>query len=781
MSASATVSAGAAKAPPHAPGERFRCRVDVEDICVSVEGNAASSTTALFWEEARVACRFNGGTQRTRWIALQPAMDEVKRELQAAAPGGDLTGAAAPQTGGLLALPYTALNTMSYEVEFTAAAPDDPAVASVTTVKSKRFHTMEFAVEAQNLHRVYSAVGGATGDRAPTSGNMEVISASLNKKAAKVSAWTRSVFSKLGSGIGGSGGSGERKDESGARQRHHHSSLKEQNEAAVANMSDHPVASVPAPGVGDTTVHEGIYATVVKSIDVSEAYNRPGGRQYYCLVVKPESRKLPEAGVGTPIAVSFSVVVHYGHSASVPRSFHNFAIVVDQFVLDYSEAARVLPPDPKSDDAEPRPITGYAFGYTANTAANPNAMEVVSRPVPVAPTDAAGGGGEAALRVVDFDRLHNEVDERKRTPADYRALPTSCCVVSGSTGSQPANRPRLGNRVVCVSRFKTSPDGLCKPSFKCQFVVSLVRFYGASDQSVRESAAPINLAALMNQEILPQRIRTVRFELGEMMYLRLRRFSFAEPEVLRAPLLLPYDYNNEDVQLPAPPAQQQQDAQDSDVHQSTSAAKRSDAPPPLQQQQQQPANAERTAAAPAPPTTASREVPAAAASSSSASSDAAPASPLEQRSGSDDDDDASTPRAGVQHEPTAPMFTLEPQEDASALQFGPSTTATATRYTGAQPTSAPAYDPVVAAATVWGVHGAADDGKAAPAVELTPTASNPFFSAQHRETADAAGMSRGATATSQHDGNPYNFGAAEGDDAATSPKPYAAFELTPLE
>lgn len=741
-------TAGPTRAPPHARGERFQCRVDVEDICISVEGSVTSSTTALFWEEARVACRFNGITQRTRWIALQPAMDEVKRELQAAAAGDDVDGAAAPQTGGLLALAYTPFNNMSYEVEFTAEEPEDAAAASVTTVKPKRIHLMEFVVEAQNMHRVYSATGGQLGDRAPTSGNMEVISASLNKKAAKVSAWTRSIFSKLGSS--------DKKEEEAHH--HHGQSSKERNEAAMASLSDHtatPNAGGPhAAALGDVTVHEGNYETVAKHIDVSEAYNRPGGRQYYCLVVKPESRKLPGAGVGTPITISFSVVAHYGEKASVPRNYHNYAIVVDQFVLDYSDAARMLPPDPKDNSEQPRPIVGYAFGYTANTSSSPYAMEAASKMVPVV----KDGGEEGAIRVVDFDRLHRELDERKRTPEDFLALPTSCCVVSGSTGEKPANKPRLGNRVVCVSRFKTSPDGLCKPSFKCQFTVSLVRFFGDGGNGVREAAAPINLAALLNEEALPQRIRAVKFELGEVMYMRLRRFSFAEPEVLRSPLLMPYDYDNANVQLPTP------------------------APQPQQQQQQQ------QRAAPAAPTgnthsdgavasAATATAGAAAAAvppggvpdisfdSSSSSASAAP-QPAGQRSGSGSG--ASTPRVAVQREQTAPLFTLEPQEDTSELQFGSSerTSNAANRATATQGTAGQTYDPLVAAATAWSGHIAAEEH--APAVEVTPSSSNPFFTDYNSNTA-----ARPAETTA------YNFGS--GNEGQGTANTTAAFELTPFE
>lgn len=811
-SAAAAATAGSAGAPPHAPGERFHCRIDVENVCISVEGDATSSTTTLFWEEARVACKFNGVTQRTRWMALQPAMEEAKKELQTAA-GDDVTGVAAPQTGGLLALPYTAFNNLSYEVEFTAEAPADPAVTAVRTVKPKRFHLMELEVEAQNLHRVYSAVGGQTGDRAPTSGNMEVISASLNKKAAKVSAWTRSVFSRLG-------GSGEKKDEPSSRYTHHHSrgSSKEQNEAAMAGLTDHTVSSSPAPALDDTTVREGVYQTVMKHIDVSEAYNRPSGRQVYCLVVKPESRKLPESGVGTPITISFAIVAHYGYTASVPRSFHNFAVVIDQFVLDYSEAARVLPPNSKDEAEQPRPITGYAFGYTANTAKNPYALEVVSKPVPVVTAaTAAGDNGEGAVRVIDFDRLHSEGDERKRTPEDYRALPTSCVVVSGSMGSQPTNQPRLGNRVVLVSRFKTSPDGLCKPSFKCQFVVSLVRFYGDDGASAREAAAPINLAALMNEEMVPQRIRAVKFELGEVMYLRLRRFSFAEPEVLRAPLLLPYDYDNSNVQLPAPPPTSQQSL------------------PPQEQQQAPPQSTastvnDRAAAVatqpPAPPPSAAQATDAAASpskdnnssdeahpaappapagypavsfdSSSSSSSSSQPVSPRGQRSGSDGD--ASAPRVNVQRESTAPFFTLEPQDDTHALLFGNSGNSTAVAgTTSAEHTSAfvnpaaPSYDPLVAAATEWGGHTPAAEHHTAAVMELTPTASNPFFSAdppaqQQQRQADAnmAGRVVGnAREPSNRNMNPYNFGTAdgEGESAENTRKSTAnaGFELTPFE
>ncbi|KPI86013.1 hypothetical protein ABL78_4916 [Leptomonas seymouri] len=787
MSASAAANAGLAGPPPRAPGERFHCRIDVEDICISVEGNATSSTTALFWEEVRVACRFNGISQHTRWMALQLAMDEAKKELQAASSGGDVSGAAAPQTGGLLALPYTAFNNMSYEVEFTAVTPDDPAVMSVKTVKPKRFHLMEFEVEAQNLHRVYSAVGGSTGDRAPTSGNMEVISASLNKKAAKVSAWTRSIFSKLGSS--------EKKEDSVAPH-HSHSSMKERNEAAIANLSDRIVASAPTTAIGDAKVHEGIYAAVMKHIDVSEAYNRPGGRQCYCLVVKPESRKLPEVGVGTPLAISFTVVAHYGYTASVPRNYHNFAIVVDQFVLDYSGAARVLPPDPKDSNQAPRIITGYAFGYTANTTGNPNAMDVTSNPVPVntAPMGAAGGGdGGTAMCVVDFDRLHKEGDERKRTPEDYKAWPTSCCVVSGSMGNPPTNRARLGNRVLCVSRFKTSPDGLCKPSFKCQFAISLVRFYGASGQSVCETAAPINLAALMNEEMLPQRIRTVKFELGEIMFLRLRRFSFAEPELLRAPLLLPYDYNNTNVQLPAPAAsprpaprqQQRQQAQNDNASQGNSTELRGDALPPLPlSSQQQPAGGVCVAAAPTQTGLVPGEPPgasfASASSSSSTSSDVAPASPQAQRSESDE----STPHVVPQPGPTAPFFTLEPQGDALALQFGPSGIASASVKGNPQLASAHVYDPMVAAVTAWGSHSPPGIGNTASAVEVTPSAPNAFLFTEHRVSPTAAGMPSRSSATAQQSANPYRFDAPEGGDGSGGegrPPTSVGFELTPFE
>jgi hypothetical protein len=779
--------------PPHAPGERFHCRIDVEDICLSVEGDANSTTTALFWEEARVACSFNGVTQRTRWMALQPAMDEVKKELQTVADSSD--GAAA-QTGGLLALPFSAFSNLSYEVEFTAAAAtDDPSVTAVATVKPKRFHTMTFVVETQNLHRVYSASGGQTGDRAPTSGNMEVISASLNKKAAKVSAWTRNVFAKLS-------GSSDKKGGHAAHNDDHHQQ-QQRNEAAIASLSDHVANPQPPPAsttmttaaaavaLGDTTVREGTYLTMVKSIDASEAYNRLGGRQCYCLVVKPELHKLPASGVGIPITLSFTIVAHYGCTASVPRNFHNFAVVIDQFVLDYSEAATALPPDPKEEGGQPRLITGYAFGFTANTAAHPNGLEFASKVMPVTSNPVPGtahageGGGEAALRVIDFERLHKQPDERQRTAEDYKNLPTSCVVVSGSTGSQPANQPRLGNRVVCVSRFKTSPDGLCKPSFKCQFELSLVRLYGSGGGrgvgGVREAASPIDLAALLNQETMQQRIRTVKFQLGEVMYLRLRLFCFDEPAVLRAPLLMPYDYHDSNVDFcaspPSRPAQQQQQRvgpADAAKNHNAEAAAAAATGTTLQV----PPSSNKTATPPAGFPAASFETASSTSSSSSSSSSSSPfPAPVEGGQRSASGSDASTPRAVVQPDPTAPFFTLEPQEGAQNFLFGQEVNA-ATMSAAKAPTTTSSV-----------------------AVEVTPTASNPFFSSslspafvfsgQTRvDGAAAADEYRPAAEAPQHrDANPYTFGPTpateeEEGESTEEAKPStstAAFVLTPWE
>ncbi|KAK7196861.1 hypothetical protein NESM_000627200 [Novymonas esmeraldas] len=724
-----------AEAPLHAAGEQFRCRVDVEDVVISVAGDAASITTGLFWEELRVVCKFNGITQRTRWLTLPAAIEEAKRELQ---------HTSAP-TQGLLPLPYTDFNNLSYEVMFTAeeaarggdAAGGPAGAAPVRAVKPKRFHRMEFEVEAQNKHRLYSSSGGQTGDRAPTSGNMEVISASLNKGAAKVSAWTRSVFSKLGSSSSGGsshgGGSG-------------HDS-RQQNAAALATLGGaHTGATAPAPphtgaAAADDRVHEGTYVTVVKDIDASDAYNAAGGRQRFCLVVKPDSQKMPETGTGTPITIAFTLVAHFGQEKCVQRDFRDFVIVADQFVLDFSDAATELPPaDPKEERAQPRSIVGYSFGYTANTSSASYTLEASSQTVPVAAALASDApDGAAMVRVIDFDRLHREEDERKRCAEDYKALPTSCCIVSEATTRLPACRPQLGNRVVCVSRFKTSPDGLCKPSFKCQFAVSLVRYYGTYGESTREVGPPINLAALLNQEALPQRVRVIKFSLGEIMYLRLRRFCFANPALLGAPLLMPYDYNNDGVSLPA-----------------------ASTPPPPHVE-----GSERRAAATADQQRADTLA-------DTRTSEPALPSPQEQRSSSSSSS-SSAPAVETEVPSDNPFFTIEPAQPSSAvMEFGGDSTAhTATRASDA----ADSYPP----SNAWTQH----RGDAVAAFEITPSESNPFFSLQREDSSTApprepATRVAAAAAATQ---NPYDFGSADAaphgeDDAAH--QNVAAFELTPI-
>lgn len=523
------------EAPLLGPGVSLERRVDVEDVVIRIAADAGASMNLAFWEELRVACQYDGVTQRTRWMALPLAVEEARRKWREA-PSGD-----GGEGDSSIDLAYSSFNNMSYAVQFTAedaghslsgssesrSPGADPSL--VRTVKPKKIHQFEFVVEAQNKQRVFSASGGLTGDVAPTSGNMEAISAVCNKGVAKMSAWKKSVFSKLGGSL--------------------NSKEDPKRKSAAAHLDNSAEIKGDAPPAPDGVV-EGSYTTVVQSIDVSEAYNAPGGKKRFSMEVVPTSNKTPGVGAGTPLSIAFTVAVHYGETKAAERSFYDFVILADQFVLDLSNAEKALPLS-KDDSSVVKPITAYAFGYSSNTAPNANAVKAMSRVVPVTEIFHSGmPEGEGAVRLIDFDRLQTQSDEHLRTLEDYKALPTSCCIVSGPHGLSPLYRPLLGHRVVCVSRFKTSTDGLCKPSFKCQLAVSLKRYSdasvagksGAPHEMEEEVAAPINLAALLNQEYLPQRVRTLRFSLGEVMYLRLRRACFVHPEKYGAPLVGPFDY-----------------------------------------------------------------------------------------------------------------------------------------------------------------------------------------------------------------------------------------------
>ncbi|CAD2222704.1 hypothetical protein AGDE_15267 [Angomonas deanei] len=433
-------------------------------------------------------------------------------------------------TERIVPLPFTSLNDCSFLVEFQTVGDDDSSPHS-NVVRPKKVHLLQLNVDTNNEDGVFSTTGGSAGEAKATSSSAEAIGAAYHKSTAKLSAWAKGAFRRLGND------GTDRKEKDKAAQ-----------QAAFAQFIQKESAST------DKIVPKGAYKTVVSGVDFSEAYNAPGGRKQFHIVLQKDGHSLPSSGEGVPVFLTFTVVAHFDEPKPklTPRNFHNFAIVVDQMVLNLSEAEKEMPAESEEKGGlfnkrtvtgAPRPVVGYGYGLTSNTFHKTACM---AKSVVVPSNDATHHEG-TTVSSIDFASLHNK-DERHITKEDYERLPTSCCIVS--SGCHNANQERVGARFVCVSRFKTNHDGLCKPSLKCQLTFSIFRKLASGEiEEEAATSAAISLADVLNDEQYPQRIREIHFSLGEILYFRLQRYCFVDSQKNKAPLLMPFDYDNSGVEI----------------------------------------------------------------------------------------------------------------------------------------------------------------------------------------------------------------------------------------
>ncbi|KAH9598803.1 hypothetical protein LSM04_001743 [Trypanosoma melophagium] len=193
------------------------------------------------------------------------------------------------------------------------------------------------------------------------------------------------------------------------------------------------------------------------------------------------------------------------------------------------------------NEFNPKIVESYAFGFTSNTA---HTSELSFRSPFLTPPPIREGE-DGGVRPVDFSLLLPSQDERLLTSCDVTKNSTSICIVSSECKN--GNRKRIGNRAVSGSRFKTARDGVCKPSYKSQLVMALIRRYNTGEVEVAKCNNPLDLASNINQEYHHDGVRLMDFSLGEYMSFRIRRRCFKDAERYRSELLMPYDYDNSGV------------------------------------------------------------------------------------------------------------------------------------------------------------------------------------------------------------------------------------------
>ncbi|KEG14736.1 hypothetical protein DQ04_00321050 [Trypanosoma grayi] len=531
--------------------DRFACCVTLEDIGVSLASSSTSPSCVetSCWDEMRVVFTRNGVTQRTRWLSPVLAMrhsrsqDDNKSGLEAEA---------SSVTPGVTKAHWSPINAAAFTVHFKQMDKEidhslDPGYErpvyshnlkyldsynmdnvdrNRVKVCRKTIHPFLFSVECRNFRKKASSTGAEGGDRHPTSASVEAVSAYYARGASMVSTIMKKAAVKLGT-VSADGFNKHAKGQEPHQNAHKGANHSSSSSSSINNNSG------KAPSA--------LYVCDGHGVDPSEAYNAPGGRQRISLQLYPASCEQPETEAGVPLVLHLTIVAHFTEPAlPALRDFHSMSVLLDQVVLDVTNAQQGPTP---TNATVSRKAEAYGFGFTSNISYS---KELRCRSPLVAPPPIREGE-EGGLRLIDFTSLHPSQNERELTASDFEKNPTSACIVSSMC--KIANPKRIGNRVVLVSRFKTSHDGLCKPSYKCQLVMALLRRYNTGEVEEERCEYPVDLASILNQEFYPDKVRHMVFSQGEYMSFRLRRRCFAEPERYRSELLMPYDYDNRGVEI----------------------------------------------------------------------------------------------------------------------------------------------------------------------------------------------------------------------------------------
>ncbi|ORC93394.1 uncharacterized protein TM35_000012710 [Trypanosoma theileri] len=547
-------------------GERFPCCVTVEDISVSLTAAATPSIVTSYWDEIRVVMRRDGVTQCTRWLSPSMAFHHVCNTTTTTA-GNSVNTIPSEKGDGITSEPqsllsqsqptldvqWSSINTVGFNVHFRYllgqsvdhsldpgyqravyssnikyldAYNTDTADRVRPKVSPKTIHPFIFTVECRKKEKVLDPARAQDGEQRPTSASMEAFAAYYAKSKSKMSAFLKKVSAKLS-----------------VDSTHEKDGVEKKNSGERPQKQDHyETSEVPFAVYVCTSTSNSNSNSTSSGIDPSEAYNALGGQKRFSLPLHSTSSHIPSDAKCVPVMLHFTMRAHLKESSpltTIPlRNYHDMVILVDQVLIDVMNAkgSRVT-----KNDLVPKIVESYAFGFTSNTAYT-NELSFRSPFLKPPPIRVGEDGG---VRPVDFSLLHPSQDEHLLTALDIAKNPTSICIVSSECKN--GNKKRIGNRAVSISRFKTARDGLCKPSYKSQLVMALIRRFTTGEVEVEKCANPIDLASIINQEYYFDGVRQLEFSLGEYMSFRIRRRCFKDAERYRSELLMPFDYDNSGV------------------------------------------------------------------------------------------------------------------------------------------------------------------------------------------------------------------------------------------